>query len=61
MIKSLHNVHICQIMKVNNQAIVDWIISRYIHQFRDQPDWNKDVMRNTFTRDLGLDIKDSKL
>jgi len=59
-IKSLHNVHMCQIVRENRQAAMDWLVKYYMKEFRDQVNWPKETMRNTFRRDLWLEFKDVK-
>ena len=61
MIKSLHNIHSCQIVRENMQATTEWLINYYVKEFRDQSNWLKKTMRSTFRRDLGLEFKDVKL
>ena len=36
-IKSLYNVHSCQTVRVNKQAITEWLAKYYVEEFRDQP------------------------
>ena len=44
-LKSLHNVHMCQTVRENQQATADCLAKYYVEEFGDQPNWPKKATR----------------